>query len=243
MRARAFLPAVAFAVGCALVAGVRPQRVTPLAQPLATIPAHLAGMNGFDRTIAAEEQQVAGMSQYLFRLFARADSTLAFTMYVGYYDSQVTGRTIHSPKNCLPGAGWEVILNERTTVDVAGAPQEVNRALLANDGAQAVVYYWYQGRGRVAANEYRVKWDLLRDAALHGRTEEALVRLIVPVREGGALAGGWGPVQLEADSLARRAAAELIPAVAVVVPAWGARAEAVAGDAIPQGTLSLARRD
>jgi EpsI family protein len=219
---------MAFAVGCALVAGVRPQRPTPLARPLATIPMQLAGMTGFERRIAEEEQRVAGMSQYVFRLFARADSTLAFTMYVGYYDSQVTGRTIHSPKNCLPGAGWEVILTERTAIDVGGTTREVNRALLANDGAQAVVYYWYQGRGRVAANEYRVKWDLLRDAALRGRTEEALVRLIVPVREGGALAGGWGPAQLEADSLARRAAAELIPAVEHVVPAWGSRAVPVA---------------
>jgi hypothetical protein len=43
------------------------------------------------------------------------------------------------------------------------------------------VLYWYQGRGRVAANEYLVKWDLLRDQALYGRSDEALVRIIVPV--------------------------------------------------------------
>jgi hypothetical protein len=48
-------------------------------------------------------------------------------------------------------------------------------------GARAVVYYWYQGRGRVEANEYMVKWDLVRDAVLRRRTDEALVRLVFPV--------------------------------------------------------------
>jgi EpsI family protein len=58
----------------------------------------------------------------------------------------------------------------------------VNRYVLKNGAARAVVYYWYQGRGRVVASEYAVKWNLLRDAALAGHTEEALVRVVVPVK-------------------------------------------------------------
>ena len=57
----------------------------------------------------------------------------------------------------------------------------MNRYVLKNGAATAVVYYWYQGRGRVVANEYAVKWNLLRDAAVAGHTEEALVRVVVPV--------------------------------------------------------------
>jgi hypothetical protein len=56
--------------------------------------------------------------------------------------------------------------------------------MLANQSARALVYYWYQGRGRTEASEYRVKWNLLRDAALRGRTEEALVRIVVPIVPG-----------------------------------------------------------
>ena len=60
----------------------------------------------------------------------------------------------------------------------------VNQYLLQRGEDQALVLYWYQGRGRVEANEYRVKWDLLRDAALHRRSDEALVRIIVPIEAG-----------------------------------------------------------
>jgi EpsI family protein len=137
---------------------------------------------------------------------------------VGYYDYQVQGKTIHSPRNCLPGAGWETVQGGTVLVPAAGgAPVAINRFLLANGGARALVYYWYQGRGRVEANEYRVKWHLLRDAALHGRTEEALVRIVVP------LPGGVPPTALaahlaRADTLAVRVAAQLLAEVALALP-------------------------
>ena len=40
-------------------------------------------------------------------------------IYVGYYATQRTGATYHSPQNCLPGAGWQ--LKEPQTIDIAGA--------------------------------------------------------------------------------------------------------------------------
>jgi EpsI family protein len=64
---------------------------------------------------------------------------------------------------------------------VDGGSPVVNQYVLKNGAATAVAYYWYQGRGRIVANEYAVKWNLLRDAALLGHTEEALVRIVVPV--------------------------------------------------------------
>ena len=104
-----------------------------------------------------------------------------FTLYVGYYDRQTQGKTIHSPKNCLPGSGWEPLTSRAAEIATAQGPVRVNRYLIQKGSQQALVLYWYQGRGRVAANEYGVKWDLLRDAALRRRSEEALVRIVVPV--------------------------------------------------------------
>ena len=95
---------------------------------------------------------------------------------------------------------------------MAGKPVVVNRYLLGNAGERALVYYWYQGRGRVAANEYKVKWDLLRDSALRGRSEEALVRIVVPINARTDLA--------RADSLAEATAGALIPAVYGVLPSY-----------------------
>lgn len=205
-----YVPGGVFALGCALLlVGSRQQQVTPLAAPLASLPTTIDGYTGIDQTISDEEQRVAGMSSYVLRAFTR-DSTLDFTVYVGYYDHQVQGKTIHSPKNCLPGAGWEAVASSEERLGTALGPVSVNRYFLVNGDQKALVYYWYQGRGRVEPNEYRVKLQLLRDSALRGRTEEALVRVVVPVHGDEAAASALG----------RRIAARLVPEVARVLPAW-----------------------
>jgi EpsI family protein len=173
------------------------------------IPVTLLGAAGRDITISDAELAVAGVTDYLMRQYGSADSlTPAFTVYVGYYDQQMQGRTIHSPRNCLPGAGWEALASETLRIPTAGGEVVVNRYLLKKGDEQALVLYWYQGRGRVASNEYRVKWDLLRDAALRRRSDEALVRVVVPIAgsEDRALAAAVG------------AAGALIPALEAALP-------------------------
>ncbi len=205
---RAWAPAIVFALGALVTLGIDTQRSVPLQAPLETaIPASFASYGSKDVVISDEEQRVAGMSDYLMRVFQEpgtaAASAYAFSLYVGYYESQTQGKTIHSPKNCLPGAGWEALTNQRVAITTPQGPITVNRYLLQNKQQRALVLYWYQGRGRVEANEYRVKWDLLRDSALRGRSDEALVRVIVPVT---------GSEQ-EAFKLASRVASEMVPAV------------------------------
>jgi EpsI family protein len=217
---RRFAPAAVLAAGCLLNAGVRPQYAPVLAHPLRSVPMSLAGYAGTERSVPPAEARVAGMSDYIFRVFSR-DSVNAFSIYVGYYRSQTTGRTIHSPKNCLPGAGWQSVESGSAALDLGDRRVTVNRYILANGSSQALVYYWYQGRGRVAWNEYRVKWDLLRDAIRYGRTEEALVRIVVPVVvTPGYSAASWRESVARAEAVARSVAVELVPDVDAALPAW-----------------------
>lgn len=205
-----YLPAGVLSVGCLLVVvGANSQQALPLRAPLSRLSAQYEGYQGRTETITAEEQRVAGMSAYLLRSYTR-DSATAFTVYVGYYERQVQGKTIHSPKNCLPGAGWEAVAAGEQVLATTLGPVRVNRYLLVNKQQRALVYYWYQGRGRVESNEYRVKLQLLRDSALRGRSDEALVRVVVPMRS----ADGEGA----AGELGARVSAELIPQVAEVLP-------------------------
>lgn len=213
-------PAALFLCGWLLTLSAERQQAAVLDQPLRSIQNRLVGVIGEERDIPATEQQVAGFSDYVFRIF-QIDSLNAFSVYVGYYDSQVTGRTIHSPRNCLPGAGWQTVESGRVELPINGKAVTLNRYILANGPAQALVLYWYQGRGRVAHSEYAVKWDLLRDAATRGRTEEALVRVMVPIppsREFSAT--DWRDRQRQADELARRVATELLPRVEQALPPW-----------------------
>lgn len=216
-----FAPMGILAAGVLLVSGVREQFVMPPDQPMSAIPQTIIGLQGREQVIDTAEQRVAGMSDYANRRYG-PDSAPAFTVYVGYYDRQVQGRTIHSPKNCLPGAGWEPLSNTSVQVPGLKAGESVTRTLLGNKGVRAMVYYWYQGRGRVESSEYQVKWDLLRDAALYGRTEEALVRILVPVADPkpGEIPSNDDAPAREADAIARRVAAELVPAVNAVMPRW-----------------------
>lgn len=218
-RAQTFVPALLLGFGVLMISGMREQYAVPPQAPMSTLPTVFQGLEGKDLVVSDEERAVAGMSDYMMRQFG-PDSAYLFSVYVGYYDRQVQGKSIHSPKNCLPGAGWDVLKNERISIPAGDKSVEVTKVMLANKGVRALVYYWYQGRGRVEASEYRVKWDLLRDAALYGRTEEALVRVIVPVdsRATGDPTSADGDAVERADALARRVASDLTKAVTTVMP-------------------------
>jgi EpsI family protein len=205
-----WLPAVILMSGVLLASSVREPREMPLRAPMATVPDSLAGFASVALQLPPEELAVNGASAYLLRAYHDGkDERLG--LYIGYYPSQSQGRTIHSPKNCLPGGGWEPVSHAVVLVTVAGQGDvPVNRYVIAREGERAIVYYWYQGRGRVAASEYRVKWDLLRDAALHGRSEEALVRIVLPLTT--------TRDEAEADALARQAAATVVPALSRALP-------------------------
>lgn len=205
-----WVPAALLSIGCVFTLAVDTQQRLDLPRPLDSIPLTLAGRTGATDTLSREQVEAGGMSAYLYRWFPAERAP--FDIYVGYYDQQTQGKTIHSPKNCLPGAGWEALQQTTTVITTAAGPVTVNRYLLQNQQLRALVYYWYQGRGRVVANEYRVKWELLRDAALRGRTEEALVRIVVRLNDQTS--------EAVAAEVAAGVAAELIPALDRVLPAW-----------------------
>ncbi len=210
---KGWAPALVLAIGAVLATvGVKAQRALSLRVPLAeAVPAEIDGLRSVDQKLSEAEARVAAPTSYLVRNYLRSDSgqDAAFMLYVGYYDEQTQGQTIHSPKNCLPGAGWEPLASSPLTVATALGQVTVNRYVVQNGRERAVVLYWYQGRGRVAWNEYVVKWNLLRDAAIRRRSDEALVRIVVPV----------GSSEADAVATASKVAAAVVPALGKALPA------------------------
>lgn len=215
-RLALWAPAVLMAAGCVLTLGFRPQNGLPLRRALAeAVPRSLREFRARDVAQSRGEGPVGAFTDYVMRVYERpitddpeATADLWFAVYVGYYDSQSGDRTIHSSRNALPGAGWDVLGSTTAVVDRRGQTVTVNRHVVQRDDARALVLYWYQGRGRVEQDEYVVKLDLVRDAAFRGRSEEALVRVVVPI------------VQSEQRSfeLARILAADLVPMVFAALP-------------------------
>lgn len=219
LRLRSYIPAIVFLAGCAVLWKPHAQVSVPLAAPLKSVLPALPGLTVHDQVVGDEERRVAGMTDYVARVYSR-DSTMAFTTLVSYYDHQAQGKTIHSPRNCLPGAGWEILSGSIRLLELEGRTYTVNHYILKNGAETAVAYYWYQGRGRVVANEYAVKWNLLRDAALTGRTEEALVRVVVPVVGAtvGPGASGTDQAYASANQVGDDIARKMIKEVARVLP-------------------------
>lgn len=217
MRYGMFAPMAVLGLGVLLISGMREQHAVEPRAPMNDITRTFAGLEGRDMIVPEEERKVAGMSDYMMRVYG-PDSLPAFTTYVGYYEKQVQGTAIHSPKNCLPGAGWEIMRSSQVPLPGGTQDQSVNRVLLANRGTKALVYYWYQGRGRTTASEYAVKLNLLVDAARAGRTEEALVRIVVPLLADSTTTDMGAAAEQRADSVARAVAASLATEVQRVLP-------------------------
>jgi EpsI family protein len=206
-----WIPAGVLALGAVLNISLVSRRAgtTPLAGQLSTVADTVMGVVGVNKEVGEDEKRVAGFTDYLLRTYTLPTGQ-EFGLYVGYYDEQRQGKSIHSPRNCLPGGGWEPV-SQRVVTIPAGVYGDVgiNRYEIVKEQERAIVYYWYQGRGRVEHNEYSVKFQLLRDAAVHGRTEEALVRIVVPVTNDDVDG---------ADKLALEMAASLIADVDRVLP-------------------------
>ena len=131
--------------------------------------------------------KVLGVDDYLSRIYYRPGAAVG--LYMGYYGSQRQGDTIHSPLNCLPGAGWEPVKQGSLTIanaDGAGRDITVNRYIVQKGLERQLVLYWYQSHGRVVANEYWSKAYLIHDAIRLNRTDGSLVRVIAPIPVGTA---------------------------------------------------------
>ena len=115
------------------------------------------------------------------REYLLPDGRLA-NIYVGYYASQRTGATYHSPQNCLPGAGWVMMQPELIEIKIPnGETFTANKFIIENGVYKEILIYWYQGRGRFTASEYTDKINTIWDSVLRRRSDGAMVRVMTSV--------------------------------------------------------------
>jgi exosortase D (VPLPA-CTERM-specific) len=150
---------------------------------LAELPQTLGNwrQKGDEMRFGEQTESVLRVSDYTQREYRLPDNRSG-NLYVGYYASQRSGATYHSPQNCLPGAGWT--MREPQIIEIklpSGKTFTANRYRIENGVYDAIMIYWYQGRGRTEANEYRDKINTVWDSVLRRRTDGALVRVMTSV--------------------------------------------------------------
>ena len=181
--ARAAILCLILAATAVFLANARRSEIPVARSTFATFPMQIGPWRAVvDPPMDEEVLKVLGVDDYLSRAYYRPNSG-GVGLYLGFYGSQRQGDTIHSPMNCLPGAGWEPISEGQRqieNVDGAGRNITVNRYIIQKGLDRNLVLYWYHGRGRVVASEYWSKAFLIRDAIVTNRTDGSLARVIVP---------------------------------------------------------------
>jgi len=154
----------------------------PIRKPLDSFPATLGQWQGRRGTIFSTEiLDKLRLTDYVMRDYGDGAGR-GLNLYIGYWDTQRKGAGIHSPKNCLPGVGWEPIEASFLTIALPAPhpPITVNRYLIQKDRDQLLVFYWYQSQGQVIAGEVAARIAMVKSALVRNRTDGAIVRVMSP---------------------------------------------------------------
>jgi len=187
---RALVVALVFAATTAYLSVASRAEELPPREPLADLPMFITPWSGTrSPDLTPDVLAVLGADDYILRNYSRAGAP-PIGLYIGYHASQRQGDTIHSPLNCLPGAGWQPTEVNRTQIpiqtssDASPRPIDVNRVIITKGLDRALVLYWYQSHRRIVASEYWGKVYTVLDSVRYHRTDAAMVRIIVPIPDG-----------------------------------------------------------
>jgi EpsI family protein len=152
--------------------------IIPAREPLSSFPQTLGGWRSSDIPLSQDVRDVLGPGDFLLRDYQDPANGMDADLFIAYFPSQRSGDAIHSPKNCLPGAGWAPVSSERITLNLPGhAPFRVNRYLIAKGEDRRLVLYWYWAHDRAVASEYMAKFYLVTDSLRERRSDGSLIRL------------------------------------------------------------------
>jgi EpsI family protein len=176
-----FLMIAVLAGAASLSVMVRHGQAVPLRKSFAEFPLRIGDWTGKSLGEFPEGiLKVLNVSDYMTRDYTRGSDQVS--LYVGYYQQQRAGESIHSPKNCLPGGGWEVLDSRQGALDIPSQHKsiQVNYYVVQNEQYKQFVLYWYDTHGRAFASEYEGKAILVWEALKTGRTDGAMIRVMVP---------------------------------------------------------------
>ncbi len=165
----------------------------PLHKPLTTFPVALEGWKGQRSDMDPQIWERVGGQDYVIIDYHK-DNRSPVNFYVAYYEYQrKAGDFVHSPRLCLPGAGWYIEKNHVRHLSkdgnkkAAGPVLKFNELVTSKSGTRQLVYFWYQGRGRNFTSEFAAKFYMVWDGLWRRRTDGALVRLIMSFGQGETL--------------------------------------------------------
>ena len=176
--------------------------IIPPRQPLQSFPRSFDGWSSIDLPLSKDVLEVLGPGDFLTRDYTRGPNSPAVGLFIAYFPSQRSGDTIHSPKNCLPGAGWVPLRSDRVTLNLPGErPFQANRYLIALGQDRQLVLYWYWAHERAVASEYWAKYYLVADSIRMRRSDGSLIRLTTKFMPGESISSAQERLLALADNI------------------------------------------
>lgn len=156
--------------------------VIPQHQDLSSFPVNIDRWEGTSISLTPGTLGALGAGDFLVRDYRRSPQEPRVNLYIAFFPSQRTGDTIHSPNNCLPGAGWAPIESGHVPIRSSdGSTVSINRYIIGKGQDRDLVLYWFQAHGRITPSDYWARIYLVTDALRMNRTDGALVRILTPI--------------------------------------------------------------
>ncbi|MEO1137445.1 MAG: VPLPA-CTERM-specific exosortase XrtD, partial [Pseudomonadota bacterium] len=176
--------AILAAAGLYVHFGVSNILKVPDRNDLASLPYQLEGWQSDIQQVDTATLEVLGADDFIITNLVSPENEY-FNLYIAYLNMQRHGHSWHSPRQCIPGGGWQIAEHDFTPVTLKnGSSFYVNRIVIENRGARQLLYYWYDQRGRRIANEFVMKTLLILDAMGMRRTDGAMIRIMTPIARG-----------------------------------------------------------
>jgi EpsI family protein len=160
----------------------------PLKKRLSDFPMQVGQWNGTKTRFDEKVYEILGVDDSVLVNYSNPKGD-SIQLYIGYYQSQRAGQIIHSPKNCMPGTGWNIVESSLTSINLKKngqqIPSKVIKLVLKNGLQRQVALYWFHSRGRVISSEYFQKIFLVWDSITKHRTDGSFVRLLSEVTDQG----------------------------------------------------------
>lgn len=180
MSRKKYLLLYALLIAAALLTFGRADVAVPLSRPLSEFPSRVGGW-----VLAGEERMgedvlnVLKPTDYLSRTYTD-DSGNRVHLYLGYHGGGKGVGEVHSPRNCLPGAGWQQLGGEAEGFTSDGRGVNAMAVTYGKEGARQFFFYWFQIGPVSTASEYRMKFEQLSRKLFHNRKDVLFVRISLP---------------------------------------------------------------
>jgi EpsI family protein len=152
----------------------------PMNKSFREFPLNLHGWKMKSESIISDEVlEKLRPSDYVVRTYVKPGQIPVY-LYIGFHSGGKDSGPIHSPKHCLPGAGWLKLKEDKDEIDVNSKKINIVKALFQKGEGKELFLYWYYVRGRALTSEYALKLAEISSSIVHRRRDSAFIRVAIP---------------------------------------------------------------